>query len=44
MKDILSYEAKIWACADTLIACSIKQSDCIYIPPIFQLYTQSIRQ
>ena len=25
--DIMQYESKIWACADTLIACSIKQSD-----------------
>lgn len=38
MKDILSYESKIWACADTLIACSIKQSDFpAYMMPFFAL-------
>ncbi|MDE5875887.1 MAG: hypothetical protein K2H47_00040 [Muribaculaceae bacterium] len=36
--DIMQYESKIWACADTLIACSIKQSDSpVYMMPFFAL-------
>lgn len=37
-RDIMQYESKIWACADTLIACSIKQSDFpAYMMPFFAL-------